>query len=103
MRQTQPREVQVKNFEKEVELPDTHSLQAFTARERRTRSRCPSRTSAQLRPGKNLIQLSVTGNNSLPYTLTWSYRTQKPANDPKAPIKIATKLSSEIRPGKGTP
>ncbi len=47
-----------------------------------------------LQPGKNMVQLSVTGNNTLPYTLTWSYRSLKPPSDPQAPIKIATKLAS---------
>jgi alpha-2-macroglobulin-like protein len=46
-----------------------------------------------LRPGKNVIQLNVTANNALPYTLTWAYRTQKPANDPKAPVKLSAKLN----------
>ena len=47
-----------------------------------------------LQRGRNMIQLSVTGNNVLPYTLTWSYRTLKPQSDPKAPVKIATKLAA---------
>jgi hypothetical protein len=46
-----------------------------------------------LRPGKNVIQLDVSGNNTLPYTLTWAYRTQKPVNDPMAPVKLSTNLS----------
>ena len=48
---------------------------------------------AGVAPGKNAVLLNVTGGNSLPYTLSWSYRTLKPANDPKAPVKLATKLS----------
>jgi hypothetical protein len=47
-----------------------------------------------LQPGKNVIQLTVTGNNVLPYTLSWSYRALKPQNDPQAPVKIATKLAT---------
>src|SRR5262249_23471548 len=46
-----------------------------------------------LRPGKNVIQLNVTDNNTLPYTLTWAYRTQQPANDPKTPVKLSTKFN----------
>ena len=47
-----------------------------------------------LQPGKNMVQLSVTGNNVLPYTVSWSYRTLKPPSDPQAPVKIATKLAA---------
>ncbi|MBI2807823.1 MAG: hypothetical protein HYX68_22810 [Planctomycetes bacterium] len=46
----------------------------------------------KLRPGKNVIQLEMTGNNSMPYLLTWSYRVQKPANDPNPPIKLTATL-----------
>lgn len=48
-----------------------------------------------MQPGKNMVQLSVSGNNVLPYTLTWSYRTLKPISDPKAPVKITTKLAAD--------
>lgn len=44
-----------------------------------------------MRPGRNTIQL-IVGNNSIPYTLTWSYRTLKPTTDPNAPVKLSTKL-----------
>ena len=46
-----------------------------------------------LRPGKNVIQLGVTADNTLPYTLTWAYRTQKPANDPRTPVKLSAKFN----------
>jgi hypothetical protein len=46
-------------------------------------------------PGKNVIHLEVTAGNTLPYTLTWSYRTLKPANDPKAPVKLSTGLDND--------
>jgi uncharacterized protein YfaS (alpha-2-macroglobulin family) len=46
-----------------------------------------------LLPGKNVIQLNVTDNNTLPYTLTWAYRTQQPANDPKTPVKLSAKFN----------
>jgi alpha-2-macroglobulin-like protein len=52
------------------------------------------RDARDLQPGKNVVQLSVTGNNVLPYTLSWSYRTLKPPSDPQAPVKFATKLSA---------
>ncbi len=45
-------------------------------------------------PGKNLVSLNITGGSAMPYTLTWSYRTLKPANDPQAPVKLATTLSA---------
>ncbi len=47
-----------------------------------------------LQPGKNMVQLSVTGNNVLPYTLTWSYRVLKPPSDRNPPVKIATRLAA---------
>src|SRR5207245_889857 len=53
------------------------------------------RDTAALRPGKNVIYLNVTRLNTLPYTLTWSYHTLKPSNDPKAPVKLTAKLDAE--------
>ena len=53
------------------------------------------RESDALRPGRNLVQLNVTGGSTLPYTLTWSFRTLKPANDAKAPVKLQTSLGAE--------
>jgi hypothetical protein len=51
-------------------------------------------------PGANRVQLAVTNNNTMPYTLTWSYRATKSSNDPKAPIKLSTKLDkTEAREG----
>ncbi|MSQ93029.1 MAG: hypothetical protein EXR98_00565 [Gemmataceae bacterium] len=46
-----------------------------------------------LQPGKNVIELNATGNNVMPYTLTWSYLAEKPPSDPKAPLKLTAKLS----------
>ena len=51
--------------------------------------------SAGFKPGKNIIQLLATDKNSLPYTLTWSYRMRKPANDANAPVKITASLNAE--------
>ena len=48
-----------------------------------------------LKPGKNVVSLNVTGGNTLPYTLTWSYRLLQPANDPQAPVKLTTSLGAE--------
>jgi len=46
-------------------------------------------------PGKNVVALNLTNNNILPYTLSWSYRTVKPANDPKALVVLTTSLGAE--------
>ena len=46
-------------------------------------------------PGRNVVHLNA-GNNTMPYTLTWSYRTLKPANDPAASVKIATSLTANV-------
>jgi len=53
------------------------------------------RDTSVLSPRKNVIQLSTQGLGQLPYTLTWSYRTLKPANDPKAPVQLKTSLNKE--------
>lgn len=52
------------------------------------------RDGPNFKPGKNVVQLAV-GNNAMPYTLTWSYRTLKPANDAETPITISTKLAAD--------
>lgn len=46
-----------------------------------------------LKPGKNVIHLNVTGRNAMPYTLTWTYRTQTLAIDAKAPLKLSARLN----------
>lgn len=48
-----------------------------------------------LKPGKNKVRVALNGAGPLPYTLSWSYRTHKPANDPAAPIRLRTSLSKE--------
>lgn len=75
------------------ELPEAN-FASFTARSQETLNLFLHDASS-MRPGKNTVQLTVTGANSLPYTVTWSYRTLKPANDPKAPVKIEAKLSHD--------
>lgn len=53
-----------------------------------------------LQPGKNTVTITSTGRSSIPYTLAWSYRTQKPANDPTTAVKLTTALSKkEVREG----
>jgi uncharacterized protein YfaS (alpha-2-macroglobulin family) len=49
---------------------------------------------AQLVPGKNFINLHIANGNTVPYTLTWTYRTQKAPSDAKAPIKLTAKLGN---------
>lgn len=46
-----------------------------------------------LKPGKNKVRIALNGAGPLPYTLSWSYRTHKPANDPAAPVRLRTSLS----------
>jgi hypothetical protein len=46
-----------------------------------------------LKPGSNAVRVAVTGKNLLPYTLTWSYRTLRPAN---APGNLQLKLSTSL-------
>jgi alpha-2-macroglobulin-like protein len=45
-----------------------------------------------LKPGKNYIRLEITGKNSFPYSLTWSYQTLTPPSADKAPVKLETSL-----------
>src|SRR5262249_42029293 len=45
-----------------------------------------------LKPGKNKVPGEITGKNVFPYTLTWSYRTRKPANAADCPVQLTTKL-----------
>jgi hypothetical protein len=47
--------------------------------------------SAGLKPGKNTVRVEMKKNN-LPHTLTWSYRTLKPANPAACPVHLTTKL-----------
>ena len=36
--------------------------------------------------------MEITGKNSFPYTLSWTYQTLKPANADDCPVHLATKL-----------
>jgi hypothetical protein len=45
-----------------------------------------------LKPGKNTVRVEITGQNTFPYTLTWSYQTLKPASDPDCPVQLTTSL-----------
>ncbi|HYT94223.1 MAG TPA: alpha-2-macroglobulin family protein, partial [Gemmataceae bacterium] len=46
---------------------------------------------AVLKPGKNVVSVSME-KNALPYTLTWSYRTLKPANVDNPLVQLTTSL-----------
>ena len=47
------------------------------------------------KPGENTLRLEVTGKNTFPATLSWTYNTLKPVGGAKVPLGIETKLSSE--------
>ncbi len=45
-----------------------------------------------LKPGANKVRLLLTGKNSFPYSLRWSYQTVTPASAEGCPVKLETKL-----------
>ena len=50
-----------------------------------------------LKPGKNQVQMEISGKNVFPYTLTWAYRTRKPGHDAaKCPVHLTTKLDRAV-------
>jgi hypothetical protein len=77
----------------EFAMPDSNRA-SFSARSQDTVT-LNLRDAAELVPGKNTVQLSVNGANQIPYSLTWSYRTIQPANEPNAPVKLSAKLSKQ--------
>ncbi len=44
-----------------------------------------------LKPGKNQVRIAME-KNQFPYTLTWEYRTRKPANPEGCPVHLTTRL-----------
>ncbi|MBI3412246.1 MAG: hypothetical protein HY040_28275 [Planctomycetes bacterium] len=51
-------------------------------------------------PGNNKVRIEMTGANSLPYTLSISYRTQKPANPENCPVHVNASLNkTELKQG----
>lgn len=53
-----------------------------------------------LQPGNNTVTITNTGQTAMPYSLAWSYRVQKPTNDPTTAVKLTTALSKkEVREG----
>jgi hypothetical protein len=45
-----------------------------------------------LQPGKNPLRIELTGGNVLPYTLSWSYQTEKPPTTEGCPVRLSTRL-----------
>ena len=53
-----------------------------------------------LHPGRNDVRVEITGKNTFPYTLAWTYQTLKPASPDDCPVRLATKLSrTEVNEG----
>jgi alpha-2-macroglobulin-like protein len=45
-----------------------------------------------LKAGRNSVRIEITGQNTFPYTLTWSYQTLKPASAEGCPVRLHTRL-----------
>src|SRR5205085_10053330 len=45
-----------------------------------------------LKAGKNLLRVEMSGKNAFPYTVSWSYRTRKPAGAADCPVRLRTRL-----------
>jgi hypothetical protein len=45
-----------------------------------------------LKPGSNTVRVRLTGKNSFPYTLTWSYQTLTPVSAEGCAVRLGTKL-----------
>jgi A-macroglobulin TED domain len=45
-----------------------------------------------LHSGKNRVRVEMTGKNTFPYTLAWSYNTLKPASSENLPVKLNAQL-----------
>jgi hypothetical protein len=45
-----------------------------------------------LKRGRNSVRVEITGKNTFPYTLTWSYQTLKPASAEQCPVRLRTDL-----------
>ena len=53
-----------------------------------------------LHPGPNAVRVEITGKNTFPYTLAWTYQTLKPASPDDCPVRLETKLSqTEVQEG----
>jgi hypothetical protein len=47
----------------------------------------------QLKPGKNDVQVAITGKNVFPYTLAWSYQSLQPASAEGCAVRLTTALA----------
>jgi hypothetical protein len=52
----------------------------------------PNPPTVLLGTGKNEVEVQLTGNGQLPYTLSWSYRMTKPPSDPACAVQLTTAL-----------
>ncbi len=50
---------------------------------------------AKLKPGANDVWLELTGQNEMPATVAWSYRTIQPPSADDCPVKLTTKLDRD--------
>jgi hypothetical protein len=56
----------------------------------------------KLQPGKNVIELRVTGDAALPYSIAVDYRSAKPQSSPAAKVAIETSLDkTDVHMGDG--
>jgi hypothetical protein len=46
----------------------------------------------RLKPGKNSVRIEITGKNTFPYTLAWSYQTLQPVSAEGCPVRLHTRL-----------
>ncbi len=49
----------------------------------------------RLRPGKNELRVEVSGKNSFPHTLSWSYRAPKPVSAEGCAVRLTTALDRD--------
>ncbi len=53
-----------------------------------------------LKQGDNKLRIEMTGGNVLPFTLSWSYQTRKPADTGNCPLRLETALAkTNVREG----
>ena len=48
-----------------------------------------------LHAGSNEVQVEISGKNAFPYTLAWSYRTEKPLSKAGCPVQVKTGLDRD--------
>jgi hypothetical protein len=53
----------------------------------------PAREISLLKSGDNKVRVEVSGKNSFPHTLTWTYNTLQPATQKDTPVFLDTQLS----------